>query len=223
MDVIANNIANMSTPGFKGENVVFKEYITPGDEDGKTSFVQDAGVSTDYTQGELVHTGSDLDFGINGDGYFVIGAAQGNRYTRGGHFKLDGNGQITTIAGDPLLSEGGTPMVVPLAATKISLNKDGSLYADGDLLGKVKLVKFSSPQMIDREEGGLYREAVPGNTAPVDKVNISQGMLEQSNVQSVVEMTKMMQVARNYESTQNLMDKEDDRVRQAIRRINTAQ
>lgn len=225
MEVIANNIANMSTPGYKAENMLFREYMAPTEGGQKISYVQDLGVATDLSQGPIAHTGYDYDFAIEGEGYFVIGAAAGNRYTRNGHFRLDANGQIVNANNDPLLSDSGTPMVVPSAASKVTLNRDGSLYADDTLIGKVKLIKFEKPQMLEREEGGLYREKDPSLTraTPVQNAQILQASIEQSNVSGVVEMSRMMQVSRSYESTQNIVNREDDRVRQAIRRITQAQ
>lgn len=217
MEIIANNIANISTPGFKAENLTFKEYMIRDSRGDKTSFVQDAGVAKDMRQGPLQHTGADFDFAINGDGFFTIGAAEGNRYTRSGHFKLDDNGQIVNFNGDPLLSENGNPLVVPLAASKITMTKDGKIYADNVSIGKVGLVKFENPQSLSPEMAGLYTTSE--DPQPVTNPELYQGMIEESNVQGVVEMTKMMQISRSYESTQRIIEREDDRVRQAIKRL----
>ena len=116
-------------------------------------------------------------------------------------------------------------MVIPSAVSKVTLNRDGSLYADNNFVGKIRLVTFDNPQMLEREDSGLYKEidSFVSNAKPVEDAEILQGMVEQSNVQAVVEMTRMMQVARSYESTQKIVDKEDDRIRQTIRRISQVQ
>ncbi len=223
MDIIAHNIANMSTPGFKAENLSFKEFLakSPNGNGDTTSFVQEMGINADFSQGAMTHTGSEFDFGINGEGMFTIGAAAGNRYTRNGHFRLDGNGQIVNENGDPLLSQAGSPMVIPSSASKVTVLKNGNIYADKTLVGKIGLVQFKDPWALERETAGIFK--IPANSTdspePVTKPNVYQGMLESSNVQSIIEMTKMMQVARAYESAQKTVDKEDDRLRQTIRRL----
>ncbi len=221
MDVIANNIANASTPGYKAQHTLFSEYLAKTQNGTPISYVQEKGIGTDFAQGPMQQTGADFDFAINGEGFFTVGSAIGNRYTRAGHFVLDENGQIITSRGDPLLSDGGAPIVVPSAAKDISVTKTGTILADGAPIGKIGLVKFDQPNMLVPDETGML--ALPEGLAltpqTVDQPDISQGFLEQSNVQSVVEMTSMMQVARSYESTQKIIEREDDRVRQLIRRL----
>lgn len=221
MEIIANNIANVSTPGFKSNSLAFKEYLAKNNNGQETSYVQELGVITDFSQGPITHTGADFDLAINGDGFFTVGTAVGNRYTRDGHFRLDGNGQIVTEAGDPLLSDGGAPIVVPSAAENIIITKDGTVYADKDAIGKVGLVGFKNPELLERESAGLYRIPEGSTDAPVaiEQPAMVQGSLESSNVQSVTEMTKMMNVSRSYESAQKMIEREDERVRQAIRRL----
>lgn len=226
MDIIANNIANVSTPGFKGQNMAFKEFLDEEEAGAEaTSYVQEMGIGTDFAQGPMTNTGGDYDLAINGDGFFSIGTAVGTRYTRNGNFRLDGNGQIVNGNGDPLLSDNGRPIVVPSAAEKVVITQDGTLYADGAVIGRVGLVRFNNPAQLSREDGGFY--AIPANIRmqPVAVANprIYQGMLEASNVEGVMEITKMMQVARAYESAQKVIDKEDDRVRNAIRRLTQTQ
>ncbi len=225
MDIIANNIANISTPGFKSGHLSFKEYVNRNVNNIETSFVQELGMVSDLSQGPLNHTGAELDFAINGEGFFSVGALNGTKYTRNGHFKMDGNGQVVNENGDPLLSDSGGPIVLPSAANEIRVTKDGTIYADKSVVGKIGLVKFERPELLERESGGLYK--LPANSAdaatPVESPEIVQASLETSNVQGVVEITKMMQVSRSYETAQKLVEREDDRVRQAIRRLGQMQ
>ena len=225
MDIIANNIANVSTPGFKSGNIAFKEYLSKPADGDPTSYVQFSGTALDLTQGPISHTGADFDFAINGQGYFSIGAATGTQYTRNGHFRLDNNGQIVNDNGDPLLSESGAPIIIPSAAQKITVMKEGTIYADNAIIGKIGLVNFPYPQKLASESGGIFKVVPDTDNRPtkVTKVELIQGSLEEANVQGVVEMTKMMQVARSYESAQKIIDKEDDRIRQAIRRLSQNQ
>ncbi|TAH37571.1 MAG: flagellar basal-body rod protein FlgF [Alphaproteobacteria bacterium] len=221
MEIIANNIANISTAGFKSSNLAFKEYLAKNEDGEDTSYVQELGVVTDFSQGSITHTGADFDFAINGEGFFTVGTAAGNRFTRDGHFRLDGNGQIVNENGDPLLSDGGAPIVVPSAAEQITVAQDGTIYADKDVIGKIGLVGFKNAGLLEREGAGLYKlpQGSIDAPAPIEHPVMVQGSIEASNVQSVQEMTKMMQVSRSYESAQKMIEREDDRVRQAIRRL----
>ncbi len=226
MEIIANNMANISTPGFKGQNLAFKEYIDKGDVgDDRTSYVNAAGVNTDYTQGSMQHTGSDFDLAINGEGYFTIGGPNGTRYTRNGNFRPDSNGQLVSGTGDPVLNTNGTPIIIPSAADKITVSQNGGVYAGTTLLGRVGIVKFANADLLEREDSGLYMLPAGSNETPepVERPRIYQGMLEGSNVEGILEMTKMMEVSRAYESAQKVVEKEDDRLRNAMRRLSQTQ
>ncbi|MGD9649449.1 MAG: flagellar basal-body rod protein FlgF [Dongiaceae bacterium] len=223
LDVVANNIANASTPGFKVESIMMKEFPVYLPNGNKISFVQDMGLATDFTQGGMTRTGAPLDIAINGEGYFAVAGPNGNRYTRSGHFKLDANGQIITPNGDALLSSSNTPLLVPTDAQQITITRDGTVSTEQGKVGKVGVVTFDNPQVLERESGALFvlPPKLADANAPKQSKNaeMTQGMLEESNVKSVVEMTKMMELSRAYEASQKLLDREDERVRQTIRRL----
>jgi flagellar basal-body rod protein FlgF len=225
MDVIANNIANVSTPGFKRESAKFEEFITtvPPTE-GQTgpqqvSFVKDAGIVRDVSQGSLTYTGAPLDVAINGKGFFVVATAAGERYTRDGHFALDAEGRIITSDGSAVQGEGGAITINP-ADGEIHIAKDGTISSvvngAANQLGKLRLAAFADETALVKEGANLYStdQAITAATGAVQ-----QGSLESSNVQPVVEIAKMIEVMRAYEATATLSKSQEDLSRQAISRL----
>src|ERR1700761_1899117 len=222
MDVIANNLANASTPGFKRESAKFEEYVTQvRPTEGQTgphtmSFVKDAGISRDISQGNMQQTGGPLDMAINGKGFFTVATPQGNRYTRDGHFGLDAEGRIVNSDGYALQGEGGAITVTPTDGD-IHVAADGTVSSvlNGAInqLGKVKLTDFADPTTMTKAGGNLYT-ATQAATAATG--SLQQGMLESSNVQPVVEISKMIEVMRAYEATESLSSSQEDLMRQAI-------
>lgn len=220
MSVIANNLANMNTTGFKGEKMMFVEHLVRsrgGDKIGgdKLAFVRDIATARDLSEGEFQTTGNPLDLAIHGDGFFVIGTPGGERYTRSGNFQMDPTGQLVTRNGDPLLSDSGEPFFLSPEDTKIDIGIDGTLSTENGVLGKIALVSFENRQDMHLIAGGLYtsrQEAVP-----VEKPSINQGMLEGSNIQPIAEMTRMIEVHRTYESTKSFVEREDERQKQMIK------
>ncbi len=220
MDVIANNLANMNTTGFKGEKMMFVEHLVRsrgGNKIGgeRIAYVRDIATVRDLSEGAFKKTGNPLDLAIHGDGFFTIGTQGGDRYSRNGKFQMDPNGQLITRDGDPLLSDGGEPFFLSPEDTTIDIASDGTLSTENGVLGKIALVRFENRHKMHLVAGGLYssrQEAIP-----VESPNIAQGMLEESNVQPIVEMTRMIQVHRTYESAKSFVEREDERQKQMIR------
>jgi len=226
MDVIANNIANVSTPGYKRESVKFEEVLQQvkptEDQKGQQSlsFVKDAGVLRDLSGGRLETTGSTFDLAINGDGYFVVQTPGGERYTRNGHFTLNADGIIVTGSGDPLLGDGG-PITIAPDDGDISFGVDGTISGKQGQLGKVRLVDFANPRDLAKEGDSLYSTTQTAN--PAEHAVLAQGMLESSNVQPVIEIARMIEVMRAYEATSSLEKASADMKRQAIQKLGTVQ
>jgi flagellar basal-body rod protein FlgF len=224
MDVIANNIANVSTPGFKREAAKFEEYVAhvrPAEgQKGlqSVSFVKDAGILRDLSQGNITATGAPFDLAINGKGYFVIQTPQGERYTRDGHFSLDQNGQIVNSGGQPLLGDGGAITVTPDDGD-IQFGPDGTLSGKTGQLAKLRIVDFANPRLLRKEGANLY--AAPPGLPPVaaTEAQVAQGMLESSNVAPVIEISHMIEVMRAYEATASLSRSQEELLRQAIERL----
>jgi len=216
LDMSANNMANLNTTGYKALEPHFTPYIekTVTDErllKHKLIYTHDFGIVRDLRDGSLAATGNKLDFAISGDGYFVVDTKDGERYTRNGHFKLDNEGKIVTSDGDALLGEDGKPFFIAPGETQISLNKNGTISTENGQIGKIKMVSFKDRLALKETHGGLYIHD-EDNQPEKDTVSvIEQGMLEQSNVNAVVEMTKVIALHRAYEATNKLIDEETER------------
>lgn len=222
MDVIANNLANVSTPGFKRETAKFEEYVAKVDpSEGQTgtqyvSFVKDAGISRDISQGNIERTGAPFDFAINGDGYFVVQTPGGARYTRDGHFTLDAAGQVVNSSGYALQGDGGAITITPDDGD-IQVGADGVISGKTGQIGKLRVVEFADNRTLTKQGANLYST----DQAPVTaaKATIGQGMLESSNVQPVLEISHMIEVMRAYQATASLSQSKEDLTRQAISKL----
>ncbi len=225
MDVIANNIANTSTAGYKRESMQFAEYIQQTQpSEGETgpqqiSFVQDKGTVLDLTQGAVTHTGSPFDLAINGKGYFTVKTANGNRYTRDGHFTLDGEGRVVTEQGDALQGDGGD-ITVTSDDGDIHIAQDGTITGARGQLGQIKLADFANDGALRKEGASLY--STTQDPTSVETPSITQGSLEESNVQPVIEMSHMMDLLRNYQTTASLMESQEDLMKNAIDKLAAA-
>ena len=226
MDVIANNIANVSTPGFKREAAKFEEFITMmRPAEGQTglqavSFVKDAGVMRDTSQGNLEQTGAPYDVAIAGNGFFQVQTPNGMRYTRDGHFSLDNNGNVVTSQGYAVQGDGGAITIAPTDG-QIVVAPDGTvssvLNGVTNLLGKFKVVDFPNTAALVKQGSNLYStDQTP--TVPAS-INVRQGALEASNVQPVIEISHMIEVMRAYEATSQLSKSQEDMMRQAINEL----
>ena len=222
MDVIANNLANVSTPGFKREAAKFEEYVTQViPSEGQTgpqtvSFVKDAGVMRDVSEGNIENTGAPFDVALNGAGYFAVQTQQGERYTRDGHFTLDASGQIVTSDGNPILGDGG-PITITPDDGDVHIGTDGTVSGKNGQIGKLRVVDFANDRALVKEGSSLYSTTQTPNTAA--DATVRQGMLESSNVQPVIEISKMIEVMRSYEATASLSSSQEDLMRQAIDKL----
>jgi flagellar basal-body rod protein FlgF len=222
MDVIANNLANVSTPGFKRETAKFQEYVqaaqpTEGDTTPQSlSFVQDAGIVRDLSGGPIERTNAPLDLAIDGNGYFVVKTANGDRYTRNGHFTLDPEGRIVTESGEQLQGEGGE-ITVTADDGDIHVAQDGTVTGLKGQLGKLRLVSFADERGLKKEGTSLY--SAVQTPQPVEKASLKQGMLEASNVAPVIEISHMIEVMRAYQATATLSQSQEDLMRQAIDKL----
>tara|TARA_B100000315_G_scaffold122836_1_gene112810 strand:- start:37 stop:789 length:753 start_codon:yes stop_codon:yes gene_type:complete len=229
LDVIANNIANMNTPAFKAERMVFVEFLEQPSRDEKLSFVQDLATARDVSEGPIKKTDNTFDLAISGDGYFSIESPNGERYTRHGRFQLDADGQLVTSQGYPVLSDDGNPISIPTDAGVVTIAPDGTINVGSDdvflaeptQVGKIGVVSFEDQQALQRAANNLYI-AGDEEPLPVDEPQIVQGMLEDSNVQGILEMTRMMSVLRSYEGAARFIKSEHDRAMRAINRITRA-
>ena len=218
MEMIANNLANMNTTAYRGEQLLFREFLAgSGSEREAVSFVRDPAQRRDLSIGPMSDTGAALDVAIDGPGYFVIDTPQGPRYTRDGHFKLDAQGQVTTVSGDPVLAGGG-PVVVPIDATDIQIASDGTISTEQGEIGRLDVVNFEDEQLLERVKGNAYAAGEANPTAAVGS-QVIQGVLEASNVRGVGEMTRMIETLRSYQAAQRFSEQEHERQRRAIQSL----
>jgi len=226
MDVIANNLANASTPAFKRESVKFEEVMTqvPPSE-GETgpqtiSFVKDAGVVRDLNEGRIETTNAPFDLAINGKGYFVVQTAGGDRYTRNGHFQLDSQGRLVTGDGDPVMGDGGE-IDITADDGDIHIAQDGTVSGKQGQIGKLRVVDFADETALTKQGSSLYSTT----QSPSDATGaaIHQGALEASNVEPVLEISKMLEVMRAYEATANLTQSQESLQMQAIDKLGSVE
>lgn len=217
MDVLANNIANTSTAGFKSEQMLFREYEVPTATGDTMSFVQDLAILRDYTEGHFSMTGKSLDLAIAGKGWFVIDTEDGPRYTRNGQFEMNADGEMVDAAGNRVMDANDDVIVFQPGDLTIEVSADGSVTAGGVLRGKIRMVEFENDHILSKQ-GDSYFKA---DEEPEDskESRISQGMLEMSNVKPIVEITTMINVMRAYQSSQNVVEEEDDMQRDAIQKL----
>ncbi len=218
MRALANNIANSSTTGFRAEGVMFSEHIKalgPGAD--SLSMATAAVRDTVMTQGSLSQTGGTFDLAIEGDGFFLIETPNGQRLTRAGAFGPNENGDLVTPNGYQVLDAGGAPVFVPQGVGRIGISPDGTISAGGQPIGQIGLVTPTDPNQMVRE-GGVMFEA-RGGFEPAPDGRMLQGFLEDSNVNPILQVSRMIEVQRAYELGQNFLDKEDERIRGVIEAI----
>jgi flagellar basal-body rod protein FlgF len=218
MAVMANNIANSSTPGFKAERMMFSEYLARTPAGNAISYVTQAGNNHDMSQGPLSQTGNPLDVALNGDGWLAITTPTGTTsYTRDGHFQLDAQGELITSNGNLLQGDGGAPLVLPPNSGPVTIAPDGTVSTQQGPVGHIPVVAFANPQLMTAQGDGLYDTTEAPQ--PVTTTTISQGSLEGSNIQPVLAMTRLMNAAREMTAAKNFSDAENTRLQTAIQRL----
>ncbi len=218
MRAIANNIANASTTGFKAEGVMFAEHVKALGPDAHSLSMATATVrDTIQSQGGLTQTGGTFDLAVEGDGFFLIETPGGQRLTRAGAFQPNETGDLVTPDGYPVLDAGGAPVFVPQGAGRIGIGPDGTIGANGQPIGQIGLFRPIDPDLM-RREGGVMFEA-PGGFEPAPDGRMMQGFLEESNVNPILQISRMIEVQRAYELGQGFLDKEDQRIRGVIQAI----
>jgi flagellar basal-body rod protein FlgF len=218
MQAVAHNIANASSAGFKAEGVTFTEYVRRTGGGESLSMAAARVRETALSQGPLERTGGSFDLAIEGEGFFLVETPQGPRLTRAGAFTPDAEGNLVTAQGHRLLDAGGAPVFVPTAEGPVGIAPDGTISAGGRPVGQVGLVVPRDPLALAREGGTLF---VAPETEPAPAARVLQGFLEESNVDPVLEVARMIAVSRAYEAGQAFLDREDERIRKTIQAIQT--
>lgn len=223
MDVVANNLANVSTSGYKAERSMFSEYVMPVAEattfqtqDQRLSYVWDRGTVTEFDAGPIKLTGAPLDVAIDDNAFFVVETEDGLRYTRNGAFQLNSEGTLVTSEGFAVQDEDG-PINFGPTETSISIAADGTISSSAGEKGKLLAVTFDTPQLLTRAGSSLFA----GEGALPTQSLFTQGALEGSNVRGVIEITEMIEVSRAYQSLTNMMKRFDDLRKDAVQRLGT--
>ena len=200
-EVLANHMANAGTTGFKTQTLSFDDMLQ-------------AHMTIDTTQGTLLPTEGPLDVAISGDGFFKIRTGQESRYTRNGNFSVDDQGVLVNSDGDAVLGENGP---ITIDGTDISIGTDGEVRVDGAVAGKLLIVDFEMKDALEKRGGSLFAYTGPeGDEIPAAHFEVKQGSLEQSNVETMAEMTRMIETNRFYESFQKLIQTIDELNAKAI-------
>lgn len=222
MDVVAHNVANINTTGFKAEQLLFEEYTMPvardrtfPNLDQPLSYVQDWATIHDMTGGTTIQTGNDLDVALNGDGFFAVQTPAGERWTRAGSFQISNNGTLVDLSGNPVLGLAG-PIQFGPDEVGITIAADGMISSSAGARGQLRIVEFDNPQALVREGSNLFSGGTPD---PNTNTRAMQGHLERSNVSGVSEMAELIRVTRAYESIASLTQKQDELRRSAIQRL----
>lgn len=222
MDVVANNMANINTSGFKAESILFEEYVMPVARnrdfqrlDQPLSYVQDWTTVHDLSAGAMVQTGNELDVALSGDGFFAIETPAGERWSKSGSFQINANGTLVDLNGNAVLGEGG-PIQFGPEETGILIAADGSISTSQGPKGRLRLVEFADPQELTREGSNLFAGGTP---VAATETRTMQGFVERSNVSGVSEMAEMIRVTRAYESAASMNQRQDEMRRTAIQRL----
>lgn len=223
MDVVANNLANMNTVGFKKEQPVFREYVEQGDNAvtpaKKTSFVLDYGAVHDASSGAFQITENPLDVMIEGPGYLSVEApGGGTAYTRAGYIKVIESGELATAGGQKILGEGGKPISVPPeSAGRLTVGGDGTVMGPDGPLGRITVTVFDETSMDPRGDGLM--NGANGRELTAAQTSLKSGGVEGSNVNAITETTDMVEILRAYQTSKNLSDSMSDLRKSAIDRL----
>ncbi|MDB5423924.1 MAG: flgF [Phenylobacterium sp.] len=227
MDIVANNIANADTIGFKVESLISQEkpaepaFTLQGPRPIK--FVTADGVARDFSQGGLRRTDAPLDLAIEGEGFFKVTTKDGDRYTRDGGFRIDDTGRLATQAGQPVLDEGGGEIALDLQKGQITIATDGTVSQGAERVGKVGVYKFDTLSVLEKRGDNLLENTSNSQPAPAIGSKLRQGMLEGSNVKPIQEITRMIEVSRAYEQITRMMDSQAELSRSTITRLGRLQ
>ncbi len=231
MDVVANNVANINTNGFKADRSLFEEFLTSRahednftGRDRRISFVQDRGTFKDFAQGGSEFTKNPLDVAIDGAGFLVVQTPAGERYTRDGGLKINNLGQLVNSSGYPVVGGSG-PIVLQPTDKEITIAADGNVTVlEGtsrvdSVRGKLRVVRFADAQKLVKDGSNLYAAGEGVGPQPDTASKVNQGYIEKSNVNSVVEMSRMIEVTRAYTSISAMLQQQGDLRKTALEKL----
>jgi flagellar basal-body rod protein FlgF len=220
----AHNLANADTPGFRASRPVFAEFVQ---QQGRVAgpagarsvgYAWDRASWRDTVPGAVTRTGNPLDVAIPGEGYFAVETARGERFTRAGRFALGGDGRLVDGEGNAVLGQDSRPIAIAPNDTRIEILGDGTIRSENGVLGRLRVVRFADDQAL-KAEGNRHFAAEGQEPQEVARPGLVQGAMEGSNVQSVVEMTRMMAELREFQMATQFLEREGERQQSAIDRL----
>jgi flagellar basal-body rod protein FlgF len=233
LDMIANNVANIDTTGFKADKTVFGEFLMPkasdqtfNGRDRQVDFVEDRTSYVDMSPGAIQRTGNPLDVAISGNAYFVVQTRNGTqRYTRNGAFQINGAGQLVTASGDLVLGNSGpitfqnTDHDIVISGSGIITVREGNSTIDTQR-GTLQLASFANPQVLQKAGASTFTapSGVAANPAPAG-TSVVQGEIEKSNVNGVAEMSRLIEITRSYADIANILSQEGDLRKNALTQL----
>ena len=220
----ANNLANADTPGYRATRPIFAEHVERQGRVSGPNGASNVGYSwdraswRDLTPGAINQTGNPLDVAISGPGFFVVETPRGERYTRAGRFALGADGRLTDHLGNAVLNRDSQPIAIAPNDTRIEILGDGTIRSENGVIGRLRLVRFANEQAL-RTEGDRHLHADGQTPEEIERPQVVQGAVEASNVQSVLEMTRMMAELREFQFATQFMEREGERQQSAIDRL----
>jgi flagellar basal-body rod protein FlgF len=217
MTVLANNIANASTTGYRQEHLMFSEFVNNTKSGTSLSMSLGNVRVSNLSQGALTPTGGTLDLAIEGAGFFLVETADGPRLTRAGNFATNANGELVTLDGLRVLDASQAPVFIPPDATDIHVASDGTLSAGGRPLGEIGIFAPPPKAEMKREAGTLF--STETELQPATDSRVAQVFLEQSNVDTISQFARMIEVQRAYETGQSFLETEHERARNTLKSL----
>lgn len=223
--VLANNVANADTPGFRAERTVFAQHLERQRDvagrkaDREVAYALDRATWRDTTPGPVTVTGNPLDVAIGGDGFFAVETPRGERYTRAGRFLLDADRRLTDAEGNAVLGTESMPIVFAASDTRIEIQGDGTIRSENGVVGRLRVVRFEDPQRLEAEGARLFAAGDGQQPVPVERPALTQGAVEGSNVSAIQEITRLTAELREFQFAVQFAEREGERLQTAVERI----
>ena len=223
-EVLAHNVANADTPGYRALRPVFAAFVAR--QDGAAvppggrpvAYVQDRATWREMEAGPIQSTGNPLDVAISGEGFFAVETPRGERFSRAGRFSIGDGGRIIDMEGNAVMGADGNAIAVSTNDTRITIQGDGTIRSENGTLGRLRVVTFANPQTL-RAEGDRLFDPVGENPQPVERPAVVQGALEGSNVRPIMEMTRLTAEMREFQFAAQFAEREGERLSTAVERI----
>lgn len=223
MDVISNNLANVNTPGYKKDKMLFESMLAgavnpPAVPQASTAdpILQKENIFVDYAAGSVAQTGNTLDLSIDGDGFFAVQTPQGRAYTRQGNFRLAADGALVTSDGHPVMGQNGS---IRIQGSHVEVDPKGVVMVDGVATGTITIVDFPKPYNLTKLSSSQFIPANPDVSPLAANGSISQGQLEGSNVETITEMVQMIETSRYFDTCQRVIKGFDDMAGKAVNEL----